>query len=165
MTALAQAFPGAATAALCSAIAAVVAFVISVVTFWLKTREYFRSITLKRFEKYYAISRAFDEDATVQEVIRALEEGDEKKLAGLDRSKKVTFICFIEDVVIMRNSGLLTSDLAAYTFGYYARLCYQRDAFWTDLKRSDPFFKAFTSFAGEVMDDRIASLDPRTIRV
>ncbi|HVR48075.1 MAG TPA: hypothetical protein VMT95_15700 [Candidatus Binatia bacterium] len=147
-----------------SAIVAAFAFCVSAGTFVFSAVQYKQANTLRRFEKYYDMSKRFDDNETVQEVIGLLRASESEKLRQLALSKKETFICFIEDVAVMQNSGLINPALAAYTFGYYVQTCLQNNDFWAGLNRDDPFFKTFREFATNV-EGRIALVHGRDIRV
>lgn len=97
------------------------------------------------------MSKRFDDNAIVQKVIKLLEHDDSQGLEGLEQSEKSTFVCFIDDVAVMQNSGLIRPELAAYTFGLYAKDCLQADSFWTNgLDQTDPFCTGFVELLREL---------------
>jgi hypothetical protein len=111
--------------------------------------EYKKENSLKRFEKYQAITREWNQNAETQEIIRLLDEKQES-LRDYDVKTKQDFIDRYEDVAVMYESGLMRRSIAFYMFGYYAIRCNDSEEFWTGLETNSAYHSLFRRFAKEM---------------
>lgn len=88
--------------------------------------------------------------------IRALLEFDDPKLQGLGFEEKRAYLTFFEEIAVLKNSGLISADLAYYMFGYYASKCLESQNFWSNINKQDIFWNVFLRFATE-MQSRLRS--------
>jgi hypothetical protein len=111
--------------------------------------EYSKENSLKRFEKYQAITRQWNENADTQEIVRLLDE-DPELLTNYDVKKKEDFIDRYEDVAVMYESGLMRRSITFYMFGYYAIRCYESKHFRAGIDLNSPYYTLFRRFAKEM---------------
>jgi hypothetical protein len=117
----------------------------------------------RRVEIYERLRKGFDEEPAFYPVFGALDARDsattqadivkaDAALANLDSKLKVRFAAFIEDVGLYTKSGVLGYRLANYEFGDYTRMCYQYDAFWSNIcspgkdQKTEPLWAMFRQF-------------------
>ena len=53
---------------------------------------------------------------------------------------------------MLKNSGPISSDVAAYMFGYYAVRCLESRNFWPELNQEHQLWAAFFDFAKEMRE-------------
>ena len=103
--------------------------------------------SLKRFEKYQAMNETYSTSITLTSMRDALRAGGEP-LEKYDVIEKYKFMAFYEDIAMMCQSGLMRMEVAAYLFGYDARLAASNSTFAANLgnAREDPNWTLFWSF-------------------
>src|SRR6266436_8368080 len=114
--------------------------------------EFRKSTVTKRLELFLSMRTRLREDVEFI-VICALLEHDDKKLREIPLIQKDRFTGFFEELAIMRNSDLMTDELALYMFGYYAILCKKSENFWYLLNKKEVFWSLFFDFASD-MEER-----------
>jgi hypothetical protein len=107
--------------------------------------EFVRLNAIRRYEKFHEMSVRFDENADIQKVCTVL-EGSDNVEGALRMHEKEVFICFLEEIYFMMNSGIMKRDLALYTFGYYGRLAVESTEFCQGLSRGEAFHTQFLEF-------------------
>lgn len=133
-----------------AAMIAAVSVLIAAATFGKVLLEYIAQNKLKRYEKFQEMSGRFDENPHISKICELLLEPSDE-LARMSRYKKEVFICFMEEIAVMNNSGILHKDLMLYTFGYYAIKCYQSKEFWANIDKNEFFYSLFISFCEEMV--------------
>ena len=108
--------------------------------------ELIESNAMRRYEKFQHMSVRFDESPDIQKVCAFLHDNESQATGDLTKQQKEVFICFLEEIYFMMNSGIMKRDLALYTFGYYAAMAIDSEQFWHDLRKSDPFYVHFLRF-------------------
>jgi hypothetical protein len=105
---------------------------------------------LKRFEKYQEMNKFYTGDPTLTTLRDALRTGGEV-LATHDVIEKYKFMAFYEDIAMMRQSGLMRMEVAAYLFGYDAREASSHPEFVANLGdiHSDPNWPCSGVFAND----------------
>ena len=89
------------------------------------------------------------EDSNFIEICELLER-DDPKLRVIPLVQKDRFTGFFEELAIMRNSGLMTDELALYMFGYYAILCNKSENYWYGLNKKQVLWSLFFDFASDM---------------
>lgn len=125
--------------------------------------EYQRENKRKRMEMYMGLRQKFRENADFDPIFAALDEyadtetDDETatarlKLSSLPYSSRYEFVALLDDIAMAMNSGTLRPRVANYSFGYYAIVCWEVDAFWTDLRedKDDPYWSLFRRFVRRI---------------
>ena len=103
----------------------------------------------KRAEIFLKKQSEFFGNAVLND-IRALVESDSQELRARPFEHRRAYLTFFEEIAILKNSGLLNSDLAYYMFGYYAAKCLESQNFWSDINKADVFWNVFNRFATEM---------------
>ena len=125
--------------------------------------EHKRSVAAKRLELFLEMRKRLRDDEEFSNICNLLEEeGWEEerqgevatKLRNIPPVQKDRFLGFFEGLAIMRNSGLINDQVAAYMFGYYAIKCKKSESFWEGLDPEDPFWALFFSFAEDMQQAR-----------
>ena len=107
--------------------------------------------SLKRFEKYQEMNEIYSRDATMTAMRDVLRAGG-VVLEKYDPIEKYKFMAFYEDIAVMCQSGLMRIEVAAYMFGYDARIAWVSQAFVANLgdAREDPNWALFWSFCNRL---------------
>lgn len=107
--------------------------------------------------------------------IRALLNKDDKenldenrqKLKAIPKRSRRDFAAFFEDIALMRNSGLITKEVACYMFSHDAIECWYSDEFWHDFKNKDDAhwgaLRIFVEEMAKIRPDLKASLNRRKL--
>ena len=113
---------------------------------------------LNRFEKFQQMHSRYQEDSSIQVVLRSLYpeqiEGDKEKQSPATLEDKLNFMGFYEELAIMVNSGLLRPETAYYTFGVDSGKFWEKETYWHD----DPTWKLFRSFVQDAKEFQELSL-------
>ncbi len=74
------------------------------------------------------------------------------KLAVLPLHEKRRYVGFFENVALAVNSKAVASEVADYMFGYYARACWDCDAFWSGEmgNKVHPYWALFATFCRDM---------------
>jgi len=128
-------------------------------------RQYRQQNALQRFEKLEEMRRLFDGRGEFGDICTLLDKNDSQGLRAVHFKDKITFLGFFEDVALMRNSGLISDQLAHYMFGYYAILCFDSTDFWEGndhVKRDSYYWSLFSSFVTRMKETQkiVASAKP-----
>jgi hypothetical protein len=100
---------------------------------------------IRRYEKFHEMSKRFDSTPEIQAVCELL-RGTGSAADAVTVQKKEMFICFLEEILFMMESGTMKPEIALYTFGYYGKAAIDNDSFWRGLNRSEPFYRRFLDF-------------------
>ena len=123
--------------------------VIGLVTLIKGLIEFRKSTMTKRLELFLSMRSRLREDPEFKEIC-ALLERDDPKLQDVPLVQKDRFTGFFEELAIMRNSGLMTDELALYMFGYYAIRCNKSKNYWSGLNREQVLWSLFFDFASDM---------------
>lgn len=119
--------------------------IIGLLAFVKGVMELVHSNAIRRYEKFHQMSVRFDENEDIQKVCTLL-HGSNYSVGTLTRQQKEVFICFLEEIYFMINSGIMKRDLALYTFGYYGKMAFDSEQFWQGLNKSEAFYVHFLEF-------------------
>lgn len=119
--------------------------IIGLLAFIKGVMEFVHLNSIRRYEKFHQMSTRFDENEDIQKVCALLHDAN-NELETVSIQQKEVFICFIEEVYFMMNSGLMNRDLALYSFGYYGKLAIDSEAFWQGLNKNEVFYIHFLDF-------------------
>ena len=138
-------------------IATVFGVVIAAFTLWLGVSEYIRQGKQKRAEHFFNLRKKWKENVVFKK-IRDLIESDDTELINTSLTDKYDYLGLFEEIAIMKNSGLIKSEVTYYMFGYYAVMCWKSTNFWDDkeigtncLNRDGCYWKVFVDFAKDCM--------------
>jgi hypothetical protein len=115
--------------------------------------EFRKSTITKRLELFLSMRTRLREDKTFI-VICELLETDDPRLRDIPIVQKDRFTGFFEELAIMRNSGLMTDELALYMFGYYAISCSNSTNYWYGLNKQQVLWSLFFDFASDMERQR-----------
>jgi|GEM_PF-495701 len=107
--------------------------------------EFIDANAIRRYEKFYEMSRRFDENDKIQKVITWLHRPNKDtprcsdEIQGLTMADKESFAGFMEEIYYMMNSNIIRDEVALYTYGYYAKLTLTDPLFYRDIKKSGPY--------------------------
>ena len=112
-----------------------------------KQRE--RELELKRVEFTLAQHRRLFDDKSLCSVLQCL-DGDQLSLRDpqIIESKR-KFLTFFEEMILLRNSGYISDDIALYMFGYYAKCAHRGENFRFGIAYKPEYWNLFMSFAEE----------------
>ncbi|MGY4532070.1 high-affinity Fe2+/Pb2+ permease [Pseudomonas sp. TE3786] len=82
--------------------------------------------------------------------LRGLIDSNDVALISIEFEEKRAYLTFFEEIAVLKNSGLISADLAYYMFGYYATKCLESENFWADMNKQDIFWTVFLRFATEM---------------
>jgi hypothetical protein len=116
------------------------------IAFFRAVGEFRRQNNIRAFENFTAMTKRYNDSTPIQHVIKILNTEDEKELRSLSVEDKDAFISFNEEVSIMRNSGLISDDVALYMFAYDAILANSSDAFWSYMGKELHYWDEFKYF-------------------
>jgi hypothetical protein len=122
-------------------------------------REFIRDNSLKRLEKFEQMKNKYDKDEQMQKVIKALNFKQDNPqhfkdtVEALDANDKRAFLMFIEEIALLNNSRILSTDFVFYNFSWDAILAYETDEFWDQnrIKKDDPYWALFRSFCEKMI--------------
>lgn len=117
--------------------------------------EFRKSTITKRLELFLSMRSRLREDRTFIEICELLET-DDLKLREIPLVQKDRFTGFFEELAIMRNSGLMTDELALYMFGYYAIRCSNSVNYWYGLNKKQALWSLFFDFAADMERQRMS---------
>jgi hypothetical protein len=107
--------------------------------------QYYRNNTLERFKNFLKMQDRFSSER-VSKIINALRTSDFKSW-DVSRADKDFLLGLFEEVLIMKNSNLITSDMAFYGFGAYAIEIYGNKEIFSEEDKEEPYWAAFVEFA------------------
>lgn len=117
------------------------------------TVEYRRQGRQKRAEAFFALRERLKSDDGFAELAALLDEealGEDDaaatQLAALPFRLKRDYLGLFEEVALAMESGLIKPKVAHYMFGYYALLCWQSRAFWSNVNRLTAYWSLFNDF-------------------
>jgi hypothetical protein len=126
-----------------------VAVIVGFITLIKGLIEFRKSTITKRLELFLSMRSRLREDSNFIEICELLER-DDPKLRVIPLVQKDRFTGFFEELAIMRNSGLMTDELALYMFGYYAILCNKSENYWYGLNKKQVLWSLFFDFASDM---------------
>ena len=132
-----------------SSLAGVIGVAVAVVTLAKGIVEYGRQGSQKRAE-YFAELRTRLKASDSFKELSALIEVDNPKLESIPFKDKRDFLGFFEEVALMRNSRLISNEVAHYMFGYYAIRCWDSRHFWSGVNRESLYWTLFREFVDEM---------------
>ena len=104
---------------------------------------------LRRSEFTLAQHRRLFDDPDLKLVLLYL-DGDQAPLATADLVQaKRKFLTFCEELILLRNSGYISRDVALYMFGYYAFAAHSGRNFKWGIEYDEANWGLFMSFAEE----------------
>jgi hypothetical protein len=130
-----------------------VAVIVGFITLIKGLIEFRKSTVTKRLELFLSMRSRLREDSNFIEICELL-EGDHAKLRAIPLVQKDRFTGFFEELAVMRNSGLMTDELALYMFGYYAILCNKSENYWHGLNKKQVLWSLFFDFASDMERQR-----------
>jgi hypothetical protein len=147
-------------------ITAIIAVILTLITLIKGVFEYVIQGRQKRAEHFFNLRKKLKENETFKLICFQLETGD-RAVSTISFADKRDFLGLFEEVAIMRNSGLINSNVAFYMFGYYALLCWNSDGFWADVNRNSIYWKIFAEFAkdAEIFQNNFASMNWKKIQI
>ena len=160
------------TSAVIVAIVTLIGLFKGVIEFSLQGAQKRAEIFLKKQGEYFAnesfnkIRYLLDQDLN--------DDPDDIQLEKISFEEKRAYLTFFEEIAILKNTGLIKSDLAYYMYGYYATRCKNSTHFWTcidgytttdrdstidedskfSMKKDSIFWNVFNRFADE-MENRL----------
>ena len=133
-------------------IAVIVGAVISLLALVKGVFEYARQGTQRRAEYFLKMRDRIFGDDDFNMVQFAIDDGSEEKISEISLAQKETFLSFIEEVAVLKNSKIINVDIAYYMFGYFAISCWNSDYFWSDIDRNDRYWTVFKKFAEQMIE-------------
>jgi hypothetical protein len=131
-------------------------FIIGLSTFIVNVAENRKQGRQKRFELFLEMERKYQDDPFRQ--IRSLinDDTDQQKLKDIPKRTRNDFASFFEAVAIMKNSGLITKEVACYMYSHDAIACWKSDSFWHDFewRREDAYWGVLKGFVLEMEELR-----------
>jgi hypothetical protein len=100
----------------------------------------------RRVEYFLKVTEKFFSDERFLDICTLLDEGDEAAIAQLPWSLRREFIGFVEEVALLVNSGLISSEIAYYMLGYYPMRAEESSAFMRDVNRKSQYWDVFFNF-------------------
>lgn len=82
--------------------------------------------------------------------LRGLIELDDPSLRDIPFEEKRAYLTFFEEIAVLKNTRLISDDLAYYMFGYYATTCLESTNFWSNINKQDIFWNVFLTFATDM---------------
>ena len=122
---------------------------IALFTFFNGLLEYKRQGAQKRVEHFVTLRRRLKENPAFKEISHMLFTND-PALANFNAQDKRDYIGLLEEVALLRNSGLIYPEVAHYMFGYYTVRCYDSPYFWSNVDRDGIYWTLFMDFAQEM---------------
>lgn len=124
--------------------------------------EYTQQGKQKRAEHFFELRRRLKESpefARVAELIDhshvpGLSAQANRELAELPFRVKRDYLGLFEEIALATNSGLIKPKLAHYMFGYYALLCWDSKAFWTNVNQLSPYWALFEDFCNQMREEQ-----------
>lgn len=115
---------------------------------------------LRRSEFTLAQHRRLFDDPDLKLVLRYL-DGDQAELAtaGLVQAKR-KFLTFFEELILLRNSGYISPEVALYMFGYYALAAHVGSNFMWGINYDATNWSLFMGFAEEARKFLAADTPP-----
>lgn len=107
--------------------------------------EFVDSNAIRRYEKFHEMSRHFDDNDRIQNVVTWLNRPGEKGTSGIHHGERPTiadkekFACFMEEIYYMMNSNIVRDEVALYTYGYYVKMTLRDPDFYKEIKKSAPY--------------------------
>ena len=106
----------------------------------------------KRADHFDDMRSRLKSDESFRTITNYIATGDER-LADESVAAKMDYVCFFEQVAIMRNSRLISPNVAHYMIGFYAVVCWKSDLFWSGgkLDRDGLYWRLFRAWALEML--------------
>lgn len=116
----------------------------------------------KRAEQFQALRKKLKDTPEFGKIAAALDEAHDPATAAsanemlrtMDFEPKRNYLGLFEEVALALNSGLLSAPVAHYMFGYYAILCAENDAFWSNVGRLSPYWSLFNDFYERMLEEQ-----------
>ena len=129
------------------------AVIVGLVTLIKGVVEFHKSTITKRLELFLEMRTRLRKDRDFIKICELLET-DDPELREVPLVQKDRFTGFFEELAIMRNSGLMTDELALYMFGYYAIRCADSANYWYGLNKKQVLWSLFFDFASDMKQRR-----------
>ena len=93
-------------------------------------------VTWRGFKVYYlqGIQKRVDLFIQMRRRFKDNEKFKDPKLADIPFENKREYLGFFQELDLIMNSRLVREQITFYMFGYYARLCWESQDFWTGKK-------------------------------
>lgn len=127
-------------------ISIIVAGVVAFVGLFSSYLEYRRRGRQERGQHFIEMRRRFLEDPSFREILNLLAT-DDPKLNQVSVQERRNFIGFFEEIALMVNSKLLSTDVAFYMFGHYVCLANSSIHLWEGLDPKSRYWAVFRQFA------------------
>jgi hypothetical protein len=93
--------------------------------------------TLERFKNYLEIRKNFSEDRA-SKIINALRDPSFKS-SDVSRADKDYLLGLFEEILVLKNSNLISEDMAFYGFGAYAREIYENRTLFSEKDKKEAY--------------------------
>ena len=123
-------------------ITVIIALVAIIKGYW----EYRKSVKQKRVELFIKYRQQLKSDLILKRILELLETENNEEISKLSRFDKYLFIGFYEEIALLVNSKIIKPEIAHYMFAYYAKLCWDNNAFWSDINRESMYWRVFREF-------------------
>lgn len=127
--------------------------VIGLLTFLMSVFEYRKQGHQKRIELYLEMSRRIEDNPDFRQVRTLLNVGSED-IRNIPKKTRSDYAGFLESVALMRNSGVISRQVACYMFSHDAVACWNSNAFWEDFTRDDTHWGLLRHFVEEMQSLR-----------
>ena len=118
-----------------TAIVAVLGVGGGIVSYSLRTRELASKNSLDKFHNYTALNALYEEDSQCKAIRDAA--GGHTDWSEVDDGDRFGFMAIYEQIALMLQSGLLSEDVAFYSYGYNLLKAYRDPNFWNNVVRKD----------------------------
>jgi hypothetical protein len=110
---------------------------------------YTKQNALRRFEAFEKLRQLARTDEEIKEVIDCIRNEETAKLVSIEKRKKLKVLSYYEQIALMHESGLITTSVAHYMFGFYCVRCLESKEFWKNIEdhKYDYYWSLFIRFA------------------
>jgi hypothetical protein len=128
--------------------------IIGLITFGVGVLESRKQGRQKRFELFLDIEEKFQSNSEFQKLRRLLTDSEpsrvKEEIAKTDKRTRRDYAAFFETIALMRNSGLITKEVACYMFSFDAIKCWRSSEFWHDFEnKNDEYWGVLRLFVEE----------------
>lgn len=126
--------------------------------------EYSQQGRQKRAEHFFALRHRLKETPEFAEIAalldtagaadKGLADAAEAELAAMPFQVKRDYLGLFEEVALAVNSGLVKRQVAHYMFGYYAILCWESQAFWSNVNKFSEYWKLYEDFYWQMKEQQ-----------
>jgi hypothetical protein len=125
--------------------------------------EYAQQGRQRRAELFFALRARLKADnlGCIAELVDLTESADparaadsKHRLAEIPLRDKRDYVGLFEEVAVFMKKGQIEPELAHYMFGYYALLCRECNAFWSNINFTHDYWAIFHDFCRETTEFR-----------